>query len=155
MPRKSSRVPVLVARVVWFADGEPQLDRIAVGPNRTAAESVVAQMRTKERLKPRDEAIAMSVVMLAEAVDASPADARLWGQYLNAVSILRDLEKEAAPEDDGEQDWTKAVGATEVRDAPKPRPRKPRAPSGGRKPAARAGTDAAPAARVGRSARAR
>ena len=137
--------------MVWFVDGEPQFDRKMPGPNRVAAELVVAKLTADGVLVAGDEAVSTAFVVLAESVDASPMDARLWAQYRDAAAVLRSMSKEKAPADD--DDWTTAVGATPVRDTPKPRARKPRA-SGGRggTPAGKA-ADAVPAARVGRGSR--
>lgn len=136
---------------MWFVDGEPQFDRRLPGPNREAADVVVAKLRADGALVDGDEAMTTAFVMLAEAVDASPTDARLWGQYRDAVAGLRLVAKEKAPTDD--DDWTSALGATPVRDTPEPKPRKPRAAGGRGGAKAGKAADAVPAARVGRRAR--
>ncbi len=149
MPRKP---PVdKVARLVWFVDGEPQFDRKMPGPNRVAADAVVKKLQAEGALVPGDEAMTTAFVMLAESVDASPTDARLWGQYRDAVAGLRTVAKEKAPTDD--DDWTSTLGATQVRDAPKPKPRNTRAAGGRGGAKAGKAADAVPAARVGRRAR--
>lgn len=150
MPRKRKQVE-RVARIIWFVDGEPALDRVGHGPNREAAELVVAKLLADKVIGAGDEALSTAFVMLAESVDATPTDARLWGQYRDASAVMRALAKEKAPADD--DDWTSALGSTQVRNTPKPRARKPRA-SGGRGVAkAGQGPNAVPAARVGRGAR--
>jgi hypothetical protein len=140
-----------VARLVWFVDGDPQFERQMPGPNRVAAEAVVVKLQAEGALVAGDEALTTAFVMLAEAVDASPTDARLWGQYRDAVAGLRTVAKEKAPTDD--DDWTSALGAAPVRDAPQPKPRKPRAAGGRGVAKAGKAADAVPAARVGRRAR--
>ena len=149
MPRKQP--DVIVARVVWFVNGVQQPGEGALGPNRSAAEQVVKRLRERRIVVAGHEALTTLFLMLAEAVDAAPTDARLWGQYRDAELALRALAREKAPDED---DWTETVGATQVRHAARPKPRQPRA-SGGRGVAkAGNGPDAAPAARVGRRPRA-
>jgi hypothetical protein len=50
---------------------------------------MVAAMRDAGRLERIDEALVRSVLSLAEVVDSSPTDSRLWGQYQAAVRELR------------------------------------------------------------------
>jgi hypothetical protein len=151
MPRKSG--PTVTARLVWFIDGEPKFEE--PGPNRDAAEQVVAEMRKVKAMKAGDEALVMAFVQLAEAVDKAPADARLWAQYRDAATWCREVAREAGAARDQAKDWTEVVGASKVRNTAKPRARKPRASGGRGQSAVGQGPDAVPAARVGRSARAR
>lgn len=151
MPRKSG--PDIRGRFVWFVDGEPKIEAEDRGPNRDAAEVVVAKMRAAKAVKGGDEALVMAFVLLGEAVDHAPTDARLWAQYRDAAMWARGVLREAGTASDEATDWTKAVGASTVRHAAQPRARKPRA-SGGRGVAADGQRpDAVPAARVGRRPR--
>ena len=86
MPRKAEPV----ARLGWRLTGE-WLPIGAMGPNREAAESTVGRVRELGRLEVVDEAVVTAFVMLAEAVDADPTNAALWGQYRAAEVALRGL----------------------------------------------------------------
>lgn len=152
MPRKQQERPQRTARFVWFVDGEPEITFAKWGPNRDAAELVVARMESDGAIRKGDEALVMAFLMLADAIDHAPTDARLWGQYRDAESAMRVKAREAAPPD-AEEDWTSSVGAATVRNTKASRPRKPRAPGGRGVAPAGQGADAVPAARVGRRAR--
>ena len=153
MPRKQQERPQRVARFVWFVDGEPEITFAKWGPNRDAAELVVALMESDGAIKRADVALVTAFLMLADAIDHAPTDARLWAQYRDAESAMRVKAREAAPPD-AEEDWTSSVGATPVRDTPETKPRKPRAAGGRGGAKAGKAADAVPAARVGRRARA-
>lgn len=61
------------------------------GRNRTAAEMTVHALRELGRLDTVDEARVVTLVALADAVDADPANASLWREYRAAESALREL----------------------------------------------------------------
>lgn len=168
MPRKVEPAkPVPKPRMVWLVDGEVDLavakqakelgvDVLGIGPNRTAADVVVATLTAPAKdgkvvLGASDSALVMAFLSLASAVDLDPSDARLWAQYREAIDGLQGRAREAGLDD--EEDWTSAVGAAAVRNTKKPRPRNPRSAGGGGKPKAGPRADAAPAARVGRRPR--
>ena len=73
------------ARLGWVLDGEWSFD--AAGPNRTAADAVVAA--TSDQFAATDGALVTAFVMLADAVDADPTNAALWGQYRAAEQSIR------------------------------------------------------------------
>ena len=168
MPRKSESKPTPRAQMVWLVDGEVDLavskkarelgvDVLGIGPNRTAADVVVAEL-TRARgdegkvvLGASDSALVMAFLSLASAVDAKPDDAQLWRQYRESIDALQGRAREAGVDD--EEDWTSAVGAASVRNTKEPRQRNARRAGSGGKPPARPRADAAPAAGVGRRPR--
>lgn len=82
MPRKDGPV----ARLGWLLDGE--FDVAHVGPNRQAADAVAATVGA--HFADAGEALLTGFVMLAEAVDADPTNAALWGQYRAAEILIRE-----------------------------------------------------------------
>lgn len=84
MPRPESPS----ARLVWTLYGEVQFNSVP-GPNRLAADALVAHMRGREAVSPADEAHLVAASMLGEAVDADPTNAALWGQYRAALDVVR------------------------------------------------------------------
>lgn len=88
MPRKQVDKPV--ARLGWRLNAE-WLPLDCEGPNRVAAETTLAEVRKLGRVEPVDDAQVTAFVMLAEAVDADPTNAALWGQYRAAEEALRGL----------------------------------------------------------------
>lgn len=87
MPRRKDD---RIARLGWDIDGEFHW-RPADGPNRAAAELVVATRQTLGHLDDVDDAAVMAFVMLAEAVDNDPTNAGLWAQYRAADVTVRGL----------------------------------------------------------------
>lgn len=110
MPRPESPS----ARLVWVLHGEVMLD-LAPGPNRSAADALVAHMRGREAVSPADEAHLVAAVMLGESVDADPTNAALWAQYRAALDVVK------AVGDVGDDDtFTRLLaelGAAPVRDS--------------------------------------
>lgn len=105
MPRKDGPI----ARLGWLGDdGEFSLE--AVGPNRRAADAVIAAVSAE--FGDVDGALLTGFVMLAEAVDADPTNAALWGQYRAAETVIR----EAASGDDDEFSRLMAQLSADVRD---------------------------------------
>jgi hypothetical protein len=97
-----------VARLGWLADGE--FDVSTPGPNRMAADAVIAAVAAE--FGDVDGALLTGFVMLAEAVDADPTNAALWGQYRAAETVIR----EAASGDDDEFSRLMAELSANVRD---------------------------------------
>lgn len=83
MPRPSTPQ----ARLGWVLDGEWSFD--AAGPNRAAADSVVRV--ASSAIAAEHQALVTGFVMLAEAVDADPTNAALWGQYRAAEIAVREV----------------------------------------------------------------
>lgn len=92
------RPPTPTARLGWLLDGEFTVD--GVGPNRKAADVVVVSLGDRAEC---DAAMLTAFVMLAEAVDADPTNAALWGQYRAAEVAIR----EASGSDD--DDFTRIM----------------------------------------------
>jgi hypothetical protein len=101
------RPPAPIARLGWLLDGE--FDVAAAGPNRSAADLVVSSLGTRADT---DAALLVGFVMLAEAVDADPTNAALWGQYRAAEAAIR----EAAGSDDDDFARIMAELSADVRD---------------------------------------
>lgn len=97
-----------IARLGWFLDGEFEV--AAVGPNRRAADEVVAAAGGV--LVDGDGARLMAFLMLAEAVDSDPTNASLWAQYRAAEADIR----EAVGGDDDEFSRTIAGLSAALRD---------------------------------------
>lgn len=70
----------------------------AWGRNRTAAEMTVHALRELGRLDRVDEARVVTLVALADAVDADPANASLWREYRAAEGAVRELSAEDSDE---------------------------------------------------------
>lgn len=83
-----ARKDMPVAKLGWELDGEFTFESHA-GPNRLAAEAL--RVVVEPSLEPKDLPVAVMVEMLAEAVDADPTNAALWGQYRSAYEQLRGL----------------------------------------------------------------
>lgn len=78
------------ARLGWHDPETDSFDwRPVDGPNRSAAESVADTLR--EMFTDGDAALVTGFVMLAEAVDADPTNAALWGQYRAAEAAVREV----------------------------------------------------------------
>jgi len=75
------------ARLVWMLDGVISFD--VDGPNRLAADRVLVEHA--EQFAAGDDALTVGFVMLAEAVDADPTNAALWGQYRAAELAVREV----------------------------------------------------------------
>jgi hypothetical protein len=106
MPRKDGPI----ARLGWMDDaGEFSVER--PGPNRLAADDVIAAVSAQ--FADVDGALLVGFVMLAEAVDADPTNAALWGQYRAAETVIR----EAAS--GGDDDFAKLIAglSADVRNA--------------------------------------
>lgn len=78
------------ARLAWLVEGELVVAD-SDGPNRRAAEQVVAHAQSMGRLEAGDHALAQCVTMLAEACDSDATNAALWAQYRAALHDLRTL----------------------------------------------------------------
>ena len=102
------RPPAPIARLGWLLDGEFSVS--AVGPNRLAADLVVSSLGERAD---GDAALLTTFVMLAEAVDADPTNAALWGQYRAAESAIR----EASGSDDDDFTRIMAELSADVRNA--------------------------------------
>jgi hypothetical protein len=79
-----------VARLGWLLDGEFTYERGA-GPNRLAADELVGVLRGDDTISTHHAALVTGFAMLAEAVDADPTNAALWGQYRQAEVAVRSL----------------------------------------------------------------
>jgi hypothetical protein len=112
------RAPKPIARLGWLNDDGEFVFEPHNGPNRVAAEQLVAHLDESEALATTHVAARVSLVMLAEAVDADPTNAALWGQYRAAEASMRALME--AGSGDAFQDLLAelaADGAAPVRDA--------------------------------------
>lgn len=109
MPRPESPS----ARLVWTLYGEVRFDPVP-GPNRLAADALVAHMRGRESVSPADEAHLVAASMLGEAVDADPTNAALWGQYRAALDVVRGV---GDGDDDAFTRLLAELGASPVRDS--------------------------------------
>lgn len=107
------------ARLVWVLDGEVLFEPHA-GPNRLAADALVAHVRSMGALAPVDEAHVMAAVMLAEAVDADPTNAALWGQYRAALDVVKGAG--ASGDDDAFTRLMAELGGATVRHTAEPEP---------------------------------
>lgn len=77
------------ARLGWQQKGGEFTFEPYAGPNRVAAEAMVAHLRTLHHLEAVDGAQVQAFVMLAESVDSDPTNGALWGQYRAAELQLR------------------------------------------------------------------
>lgn len=93
-----------VARLGFLLDGKFTVPR--KGPNRVAADKMVAQLRAMKRIELIDVAQTTGFVMLAESVDADPTNAALWREYRAAEVALR-----AVGADDGSDELSKVIAA--------------------------------------------
>lgn len=100
------RPPTPTARLGWLLDGEFDVD--SPGPNRKAADRVVVSLGVRAD---GDSAMLTAFVMLAEAVDADPTNAALWGQYRAAEVAIR----EASDSDDDDFSRIMAELSADVR----------------------------------------
>lgn len=107
------------ARLVWLLDGEVQFNPHA-GPNRVAADGLVGHVRSTGVLAEVDEAHVMAAVMLAEAVDADPTNAALWGQYRAALDVVKGAG--ASGDDDAFTRLMAELGGAPVRHSAEPEP---------------------------------
>jgi hypothetical protein len=86
MPRKDGPK----AKLGWLdADYDEFRFEPHAGPNRLAADSVVKSLG--ESFGETEEALLVGFVMLAEAVDADPTNAALWGQYRASEVAVREV----------------------------------------------------------------
>lgn len=108
MPRKEGPR----ARLCWFHPDGGVDHSPADGPNRRAAEAVVATLG--ELVADSDTALVTAFVMLAEAVDSDPTNAALWAQYRAAEASVREVANRG---DDDEFSRLLAGLSAEVRDA--------------------------------------
>lgn len=108
MPRKDGPK----ARLGWLDPESGEFDYQPVdGPNRSAAEATVTTLA--EQVTDGDLALVTGFVMLAEAVDADPTNAALWGQYRAAEAAVREV---ASRGDDDEFSRIMADLSASVRD---------------------------------------
>mgnify|MGYP003548137045 FL=1 len=78
------------AKLGWLDPETQEFDYSPVdGPNRSAAEATLVTLA--EQFADADEALTTGFVMLAEAVDADPTNAALWGQYRAAEAAVREV----------------------------------------------------------------
>ena len=105
MPRKDGPR----ARLGWLIEGEWHVT--GAGPNRIAADAVAKA--AAEHFTGVAEALIVSFVMLAEAVDSDPTNAALWGQYRAAEAAVREV---ATGGDDDEFSRLMAKLSAAVRD---------------------------------------
>lgn len=136
------------ARLAWLVDGELVVEP-ADGPNRRAAEQVVAHARSLGRLEVGDQALALCVTMLAEACDGDATNAALWAQYRAA---LHDLRTVCGTEGTSDIDQILAQLVADsspapVRDTAKRKPSQSRRADSKSRSDARPASDAAPATR--------
>ena len=61
------------------------------GPNRTAAELTVQELRDTGSVEPLAEAAVVAFLSLASLVDAPDAKADLWREYRAAAQVLREV----------------------------------------------------------------
>lgn len=86
MPRKDGPK----AKLGWLDPETQAFDyRPHAGPNREAAEATIKALA--DQFTDADEALVTGFVMLAEAVDADPTNAALWGQYRAAEAAAREV----------------------------------------------------------------
>ena len=114
MPRKDGPK----AKLGWLEPDTLEFDYSPVdGPNRQAAEATVATLA--EQFTDGDVALVTGFVMLAEAVDADPTNAALWGQYRAAEAAVREVANRG---DDDEFSRLMARLSADVRDAEESQP---------------------------------
>ena len=86
MPRKDGPK----AKLGWLDPESQDFDYSPVdGPNRQAAEATVDTLA--DQFTDADTALVTGFVMLAEAIDADPTNAALWGQYRAAEAAVREV----------------------------------------------------------------
>jgi hypothetical protein len=107
MPRKDGPK----AKLGWLDDAGEFHWVPADGPNRVAAESTVGTLATE--FTDADQALVTGFVMLAEAIDADPTNAALWGQYRAAEAAVREV---ASRGDDDEFSRIMADLSASIRD---------------------------------------
>ena len=78
------------AKLGWLDPESGEFDyQPTAGPNRSAAEATVGTLAL--HFTDGDSALVTGFVMLAEAVDADPTNAALWGQYRAAEVVVREV----------------------------------------------------------------
>lgn len=129
---------------MWVLDGEVRFDPHR-GPNRLAADELVAHVRSLDKISAGDEAHATAAAMLGEAVDADPTNAALWGQYRQALDAVKGLG--AGGDDDTFARLLAELGSAEVRHTAEPESPDEGRPDRKGRPGARPAADAPSGAR--------